>query len=149
MGSKDRALKLSSLLQEIRMASYLCCLIVLLSSAALQSMALDGLDTEGPSGCCDWSSCYDPRTGLCLDPCRSTWSQCPPKLTTVLCYNEYLSPFGALPPQCFPDIAPHMDLAEARGISGPAEKVRDEIHGLFNKKNCQASSGLCRHVPVK
>ena len=28
-----------------------------------------------PTGCCDWPSCYDERTQLCLDTCLKTWSQ--------------------------------------------------------------------------
>jgi len=75
-----------------------------------------------PSGCCDWPSCYDPRTELCLDSCLGTWAQCPARLTLMTCYSEYISPFGSLPLQCFPDVVPHIDQAEARGIVGPAEK---------------------------
>ena len=110
---------------------YLFTLSLVLSLTYANALTLEGEDGGGlvPSGCCDWPSCYDPRIGLCLDPCRSTWSQCPQKLTAVLCYNEYLSPFGALPSQCFPDIAPHLESAEARGITGAAEKVRNS-HSL-------------------
>ena len=58
---------------------------------------------DGPSRCCDWPSCYDERVGLCLDTCLGTWAQSPSKLFLMNCYSQYLSPFGELPLQCFPD----------------------------------------------
>merc|ERR1712083_375911 len=96
-----------------------------------------------PSGCCDWPSCYDERTQLCLDTCLNTWSQCPQKLFLMTCYSEYMSPFGSLPLQCFPDAAPHIEEAEALGLTGTAKEVREKIHEL-NIKNCHPKTGICR-----
>lgn len=98
---------------------------------------------DSPSGCCDWPSCYDERTELCLDTCLSVWSQCPSKLFLMSCYSEYMSPFGQLPLQCFPDAVPHLQEAEELGLSGPPEKIRDELHKL-NSKNCNKKTGICR-----
>ena len=70
--------------------------------AAVSNAAVLGADSgappagDGPSGCCDWPSCYDERTGLCLDTCLGTWAQCPAKLFLMNCYSQYLSPFGKL-----------------------------------------------------
>ena len=36
-----------------------------------------------------------------------------------------MSPFGSLPLQCFPDAAPHIEEAEALGLTGTAKEVRD------------------------
>jgi len=105
------------------------------------SDADDGFPT--PSGCCDWPSCFDERTQLCLDTCLMTWSQCPKKLFLMTCYSEYMSPFGALPLQCFPDAAPHMEEAEEQGITGSAKEVRLAIH-KFNGKHCHPKTGICR-----
>ena len=80
-------------------------------------------DFPTPSGCCDWPSCFDERTQLCLNTCLMTWSQCPKKLFLMTCYSEYMSPFGALPLQCFPDAAPHIEEAEEMGITGSAKEV--------------------------
>ena len=81
------------------------------------------IEFPAPSGCCDWPSCYDERTQLCLDTCLNTWSQCPRKLFLMTCYSEYMSPFGALPLQCFPDAAPHIDEAEEKGLTGAPKEV--------------------------
>eukprot|EP00091_Calanus_sinicus_P005356 TRINITY_DN157_c0_g1_i13.p1 TRINITY_DN157_c0_g1~~TRINITY_DN157_c0_g1_i13.p1 ORF type:complete len:167 (-),score=59.77 TRINITY_DN157_c0_g1_i13:164-640(-) len=105
-----------------------------------------GADDDGfptPSGCCDWPSCFDERTQLCLDTCLMAWSQCPKKLFLMTCYSEYMSPFGALPLQCFPDAAPHMEEAEELGITGTAKEVRLAVHKL-NGKHCHPKTGICR-----
>merc|ERR1712114_123162 len=96
-----------------------------------------------PSGCCDWPSCYDERTQLCLDTCLNTWSQCPRKLFLMSCYSDYMSPFGALPVQCFPDAAPHLDYIEEKGITGTPQSVREQIHLMMNVKTCHPT-GICR-----
>ena len=77
-----------------------------------------------PSGCCDWPSCYDERTELCLDTCLMSWSQCPRKLFLMSCYSDYMSPFGALPLQCYPDSGPHVEEAETLGLTGSTREVR-------------------------
>merc|ERR1712096_142928 len=97
-----------------------------------------------PSGCCDWPSCYDERVQLCLDTCLNTWSQCPPKLFLMSCYSKYMSPFGQLPLQCFPDAAPHIDEAEEKGLTGAPKEVREQIHKLMNEKTCHPRTGICR-----
>ena len=97
-----------------------------------------------PSGCCDWPSCYDPRTQLCLDACRSLWTQCPSKLVILSCYSKYMSPFGPLPVQCFPDTLPHLDAILAKGLVGNEEQVREKIHKLMNVKSCHHRTGICR-----
>merc|ERR1711973_529420 len=97
-----------------------------------------------PTGCCDWPSCYDERTQLCLDTCLMTWSQCPRKLFLMSCYSEYMSPFGALPLQCFPDSGPHVEEAEARGLGGTVKEVREKLHHMMNIKNCHGRTGICR-----
>merc|ERR1711962_1809607 len=97
-----------------------------------------------PSGCCDWPSCYDTRTQLCLDPCLNTWSQCPGKLFLMNCYSQYMSPFGPLPVQCFPDAVPFLDDIEEKGISGDAQTVREQIHQMMNVKDCHQTTGICR-----
>ena len=79
-----------------------------------------------PTGCCDWPSCYDERTELCLDTCLMSWSQCPRKLFLMSCYSEYMSPFGALPLQCYPDSGPHVEEAETLGLAGSTREVREE-----------------------
>ena len=76
-----------------------------------------------PTGCCDWPSCYDERTELCLDTCLMSWSQCPRKLFLMSCYSEYMSPFGALPLQCYPDSGPHVEEAETLGLGGTTREV--------------------------
>ena len=80
-----------------------------------------------PTGCCDWPSCYDERTELCLDTCLMSWSQCPRKLFLMSCYSEYMSPFGALPLQCYPDSGPHVEEAETLGLAGSTQEVRDVV----------------------
>ena len=45
-----------------------------------------------------------------LDTCLNVWSQCPSKLSSRNCYHEHMSPFGALPLQCFPDVVPHLQV---------------------------------------
>ena len=41
-----------------------------------------------PTGCCDWPSCYDERTQLCLDTCLKTWSQVTTHMTSrVACLH--------------------------------------------------------------
>merc|ERR1712025_1054692 len=97
-----------------------------------------------PSGCCDWPSCYDERVQLCLDTCLNTWSQCPPKLFLMSCYSEYMSPFGQLPLQCFPDTAAHVEEAEELGLSGTTKQIREKLHTMFNLKDCHARTGICR-----
>ena len=93
-----------------------------------ESIVLEDVGAGGgslaPTGCCDWPSCYDERTQLCLDTCLMTWSQCPHKLTLISCYSEFMSPFGALPVQCYPDAGPHLDEAETLGLSGSPREVR-------------------------
>ena len=87
---------------------------------SLMGVRVDGEKEEFdlvPSGCCDWPSCYDPRTQviqmiwnplntcncntwpflfcfsiqLCLDACRSLWTQCPSKLVLLSCYSKFRS----------------------------------------------------------
>eukprot|EP00092_Neocalanus_flemingeri_P018970 GFUD01020553.1.p1 GENE.GFUD01020553.1~~GFUD01020553.1.p1 ORF type:complete len:133 (-),score=18.14 GFUD01020553.1:206-604(-) len=116
---------------------------VFVASARATDDAIDD-DFPEPNGCCDWPSCYDERTQLCLDTCRTTWTQCPKNLFLMTCYSEYMSPFGSLPLQCFPDAAPHMEEAEERGLSGSPKEVREVIHKLFNEKKCNARTGICR-----
>ena len=67
-----------------------------------------------------------------------TWSQCPRKLFLMSCYSEYMSPFGSLPVQCFPDVGPHLDEVEALGLGGTVKEVsychenhRGELINLF------------------
>ena len=72
---------------------------------------------SGPSGCCDWPSCYDERVQLCLDTCLNTWTQCPAKLFLMTCYSPYMSPFGELPLQCFPDAAPHIQVLKTVDVA--------------------------------
>ena len=57
------------------------------------------------------------------------------KLFLMNCYSEYMSHFGALPLQCFPDTAPHIDEAEEKGLSGAPKEVCEQIHKLMNDKN--------------
>ena len=97
-----------------------------------------------PTGCCDWPSCYDERTDLCLDTCLMTWSQCPKKLFLMSCYSEFISPFGALPLQCFPDVVNHIDQAELRGLTGSTKQIRDKLHESLNIKTCHPRTGICR-----
>ena len=103
--------------------------LLLLSGAALAvklpaGRLQDDLEDDlVPSGCCDWPSCYDSRTQLCLDTCHNTWTQCPRKLFLMSCYSEYMSPFGALPVQCFPDAAPYLDDIEDKGLTGSPQQV--------------------------
>merc|ERR1712112_387494 len=101
-------------------------------------------DRTSPTGCCDWPSCYDERTQLCLDTCLMTWSQCPRKLFLMSCYSEYMSPFGSLPVQCFPDVGPHLDEVESLGLGGTVREVREQLHALLNVKNCHERTGICR-----
>jgi hypothetical protein len=124
--------------------------IFVLLFATVSNAAVLGADNaapggDGPSGCCDWPSCYDERVGLCLDTCLGTWAQCPAKLFLMNCYSQYLSPFGELPLQCFPDAAPHLAEAEELGLTGPPSKIRTELHKL-NAKNCHPRTGICRPV---
>jgi len=106
------------------------------------SVSLPGLlapppaDDPGPSGCCDWPSCFDERTGLCLDACMNTWSQCPGKLFLMNCYSGYLSPFGELPLQCYPDAQPHLQEVEELRLTGSTKEI--------NAKNCHPRTGICR-----
>ena len=93
-----------------------------------------------PTGCCDWPSCYDERTQLCLDTCLKTWSQvtthtqsrvaclqrvmqCPSRLHLMSCYSDFISPFGSLPVQCYPDAAAHIEEAESLGLTGSPREV--------------------------
>ena len=39
------------------------------------------------------------------------------------CYSEYMSPFGSLPVQCFPDVGPHLDEVESLGLGGTVKEV--------------------------
>merc|ERR1712083_209880 len=117
---------------------------VLLLSTLVSGAVVDSTD-EGPSGCCDWPSCYDERVGLCLDTCLNTWTQCPSKLFLMTCYSQYMSPFGELPHQCFPDAVPHLQEAEELGFTGSPQKIREELHKL-NAKNCHPKTGICRPV---
>ena len=52
-------------------------LLVVLVLAVVRGASLDVSEDGGPSGCCDWPSCYDERTQLCLDTCLNTWTQGP------------------------------------------------------------------------
>ncbi len=113
------------------------------SAVPTTSSATPTAEEPGPSGCCDWPSCYDERVQLCLD----TWTQCPAKLFLMTCYSPYMSPFGELPLQCFPDAAPHIHEAEERGLSGTPQKIRDELHKI-NVKNCHPETGICRPQPT-
>jgi hypothetical protein len=99
--------------------------LLLLPAVALAvKLPAGGLEDDlVPSGCCDWPSCYDSRTELCLDTCHNTWAQCPRKLFLMSCYSEYMSPFGALPVQCFPDAAPYLDEIEEKGLTGSPQLV--------------------------
>jgi len=127
------------LLIYIKMFSALVFCLVLVGCLAPPPVA----DDSGPSGCCDWPSCYDERTGLCLDTCLNTWSQCPGKLFLMNCYSAYMSPFGELPLQCFPDAQPHLQEVEDLGLTGTPAKIREELHKL-NAKNCHPRTGICR-----
>ena len=51
-----------------------------------------------PTGCCDWPSCYDERTQLCLDTCLKTWSQ-----VTTLLYSR-VSTYVAVPLPAAPHV---------------------------------------------
>eukprot|EP00092_Neocalanus_flemingeri_P025489 GFUD01027637.1.p1 GENE.GFUD01027637.1~~GFUD01027637.1.p1 ORF type:complete len:131 (-),score=11.74 GFUD01027637.1:183-575(-) len=128
------------------MTRLICLTIVLVQLCVGQKAAPAVPEDEfpEPSGCCDWPSCYDERTQLCLDTCQSTWSQCPKNLFMMSCYSEYMSPFGSLPLQCFPDAAPHMEEAENRRISGSPKEVREKILKLMNLKKCHQRTGICR-----
>ena len=85
-----------------------------------------------------------PLFKLCLDACQKVWIQCPSKLVLLSCYSRFLSkdfnrykkvsasnyfiirfmsPFGALPVQCFPDALQHLDLIQEKGITGTGEQV--------------------------
>merc|ERR1712083_1123319 len=99
---------------------------VLLLSTLVSGAVVDSTD-EGPSGCCDWPSCYDERVGLFL----------------MTCYSQYMSPFGELPLQCYPDAAPHLQEAEELGLKGTPQEIREELHKL-NAKNCHPKTGICR-----
>jgi len=116
---------------------------IMLVGVVVRGASLDAGDEGGPSGCCDWPSCYDERTQLCLDTCLNTWTQCPAKLTMMSCYSQYMSPFGELPLQCFPDAASHLQEAEELGLTGSPSKIREELHKL-NHKNCHPKTGICR-----
>ena len=87
---------------------------IMLVGVVVRGASLDAGDEGGPSGCCDWPSCYDERTQLCLDTCLNTWTQCPAKQTMMFCYSQYMSPFGELPLQCFPDAASHLQVLYAQ-----------------------------------
>ncbi|XP_023334997.1 uncharacterized protein LOC111706367 [Eurytemora carolleeae] len=129
---------MSSTMQDL----VLCVLMVaVVIQAAVVAEGPD--DIGGPSGCCDWPSCYDERVGLCLDTCLSTWTQCPRSLFLMTCYSKYMSPFGELPLQCFPDAAPHLEVAEELGLTGTPQKIREELH-KFNGKSCHVKTGICR-----
>ena len=42
-----------------------------------------------------------------------------------------MSPFGALPVQCFPDALPHLETIQEKGIVGTEEQVSNLLrHGL-------------------
>merc|ERR1712055_1177726 len=99
----------------------------------------------GPSGCCDWPSCFDERTQLCLDTCLNTWTQCPGKLFLMTCYSPYMSPYGELPLECFPDAVPHLAEAQERGLTGSPKEVREMLHKM-NMKSCHIRTGICRPV---
>merc|ERR1711917_17295 len=126
--------------RSLKMFAFLLVLLAVSCGAAVVNP-----EPEGPSGCCDWPSCYDERTGLCLDTCLSTWSQCPAKLFLMTCYSQYMSPFGELPLQCFPDAVPHLAEAEELGLTGSPQKIREELHKL-NSKKCHPKTGICRPV---
>merc|ERR1711942_378839 len=126
----------------IMLTSLVVLLAVVGSRAAVVGQDQGG---DGPSGCCDWPSCFDERTGLCLDTCLNTWSQCPGKLFLMSCYSQYMSPFGELPLQCFPDAVPHLAEAEELGLTGSPQKIREELHKL-NSKKCHPKTGICRPV---
>ena len=49
--------------------------------------------------------------------------------------SAYMSPFGELPLQCFPDAQPHLQEVEDLGLTGTPAKIREELHKL-NAKNC-------------
>ena len=112
-----------------------------------ESIVLEDVGAGGslaPTGCCDWPSCYDQRTDLCLDTCLMTWSPCPKRLFLMSCYSEFMSPFGPLPLQCFPDVANHIDQAESLGLEGSTKLIRDKLHETLNRRNCHSRTGICR-----
>ena len=70
-----------------------------------------------------------------------------------------MSPFGALPAQCFPDALPHLEIIQEKGLVGTEEQVlknlkgqniahyfqvREKIHELMNVKTCHHRTGICR-----
>merc|ERR1712212_596856 len=128
---------------KVKMTTFVVTVVLL--SVLLKTLLSNPLEGgPQPTGCCDWPSCYDERTELCLDTCLMTWSQCPSKLTLMSCYSEYMSPFGALPLQCFPDSEPHVEEAGARGFTGSTAEVREKLHQLLNVKTCHGTTGICR-----
>ena len=175
---------------------------------SLMGVRVDGEKEEFdlvPSGCCDWPSCYDPRTqviqkiwnplntwtatpdlscfvfrfSFALTPadlcgpnappssCSSAATaskdhfklempSCWPKHNRMLCWmilfcfsiktnptpkqsaSRYMSPFGALPAQCFPDALPHLEIIQEKGLVGTEEQVPKN----FNRtKHCSLFSG--------
>ena len=46
-------------------------------------------------------------------------------LQSYLPVFRYMSPFGPLPVQCFPDALPHLDAIQAKGLVGTEEQVLD------------------------
>ena len=54
-----------------------------------------------------------------------------------------MSPFGALPVQCFPDALPHLDAIQAKGIVGTQEQVLR----LFRLTNVQVLNAGARENP--
>eukprot|EP00088_Acartia_fossae_P062152 TRINITY_DN7487_c0_g1_i1.p1 TRINITY_DN7487_c0_g1~~TRINITY_DN7487_c0_g1_i1.p1 ORF type:complete len:148 (-),score=12.35 TRINITY_DN7487_c0_g1_i1:50-460(-) len=128
----------------IVLATVICAILGMCGANPAGPGGIPDDDITAPTGCCDWPSCYDERTQLCLDTCLMTWSQCPRKLFLMSCYSEYMSPFGALPVQCYPDAGPHLEEAESLGLSGSPKEVREQLHQLLNIKNCHGRTGICR-----
>ena len=57
-----------------------------------------------------------------------------------------MSPFGALPVQCFPDALPHLDVIQAKGIVGTEEQVLYRFCS-DNSTNIQYCSAGARKNP--
>ena len=49
--------------------------------------------------------------------------QCPSRLHLMSCYSDFISPFGSLPVQCYPDAAAHIEEAESLGLTGSPREV--------------------------
>ena len=56
---------------------------------------------------------------------------------------RYMSPFGALPVQCFPDALPHLDAIQAKGIVG----TQEQVERLLRLTNIQVLNAGARENP--